>query len=391
MEARSAYETTEQNRRHNSVPAVNDQLFGMIQQQFAPPGPPSAWWTPAVHADRRPFLLTRARIAAALRRSFDANEFIEVEPAVLQASPGNETHLSGFSTELIGPDGAGRPVYLHSSPEFACKKLLAAGERKIFALTRVFRNRDYGPLHAPEFTMLEWYRAEAPLSEIAADCIGLLQAAAAAAGTRVLRWRGKAADPFLEPERISVAEAFERFAGIDLFASLSADGATDREALAVATRRLGLRIAPDDGWSDLFSKIMSDKIEPQLGLDRPALLYDYPVSEAALARRSPFDPRLAERFEVYCCGVELANAFGELTDPIEQRRRLAAQMDERERIYGERYPLDEEFLSALALMPQASGCALGFDRLVMLAVGAEHIDQVAWTPSPVADRPADGQ
>jgi lysyl-tRNA synthetase class 2 len=384
-ETRSAYETTEQNWRHNSDPAVNGQLFGMTQQQFVRSESPSPWWTPAVHADRRPFLLARARILAAVRRLFEGNEFIEVEPGVLQASPGNETHLSGFSTELIGPGGARRLVYLHTSPEFACKKLLSAGERKIFALTRVFRNRDCGPLHCPEFTMLEWYRAEAPLAEIEMDCARLLEVAANAAGAGVLRWRDAVADPFLAPERISVAEAFERFAGIDLLAAVAADGTGDLQALEEAARGLGLRIAPDDDWSDLFSKIMSDRIEPQLGRGRATLLYDYPVSEAALARRSPRNPRLAERFELYCCGVELANAFGELTDPTEQRRRFLQQMDERERIYGERYPLDEDFLSALALMPDASGCALGVDRLVMLATGAERIDQVAWTPAPVVD------
>jgi len=377
--------TTEQNPRHNTHPSVNGQRFGMKHQAFAPSGAPSPWWTPTVHADRRPILVARNRITAALRRVFEQSEFIEVEPAILQASPGNETHLSGFATELIEPSGTRRPLYLHTSPEFACKKLLAAGERKIFALSRVFRNRDRGPLHCPEFTMLEWYRAQAPLIDIEKDCAALLQAAATAAGARMFGWRGATADPFLEPERISVAEAFDRFADIDLLGALASEGATDTAALAGAARGLGLRIAPDDTWSDLFSKILSEKIEPRLGLGRATILCDYPISEAALAKRSETDPRLAERFELYCCGVELANAFGELTDPAEQKRRFMAEMDERERIYGERYPLDEDFLVALASMPEASGCALGLDRLVLLATGADRIDQVAWTPLAAAD------
>ncbi len=144
-----------------------------------------------------------------------------------------------------------------------------------------------------------------------------------------------------------------------------------------------MRVADDDGWSDIFSRLMSERIEPRLGLERATILYDYPVSEAALARRKPSDPRLAERFELYVCGVELANAFGELTDADEQRRRFTADMDEKARLYGERYPVDEDFLAALAAMPEASGAALGFERLVMLATGASHIEQVIWTPSPL--------
>ena len=147
----------------------------------------------------------------------------------------------------------------------------------------------------------------------------------------------------------------------------------------------GLRTAPDDSWTDLFSRVMVERVEPNLGIGRATILREYPISEAALARPSPRDGRVAERFELYCCGVELANAFGELTDPDEQRRRFEADMDEKEKIYGERYPIDEDFLAALAIMPEASGSALGFDRLVMLATGATRIDQVLWTPLPRGD------
>ena len=295
-------------------------------------------------------------------------------------SPGNETHLSAFSTEAIRPDGTRQPLYLHTSPEFACKKLLAAGETRIFSFGKVWRNRERGPLHHPEFTMIEWYRVGEIYDSLMADCAALLALCAERAGTKSFAFRGKEADPFAEPERLTVADAFSRLAGIDLLATVSPDGATDRAALHAALAAAGLRTAADDSWSDLFSRVMVECIEPALGRQRATILYEYPIPEAALARPSPRDPRVAERFELYCCGVELANAFGELTDAEEQRRRFRADMDEKEKIYGERYPIDEDFLNALAQMPEASGIALGFDRLVMLATGARSIEDVLWTP-----------
>ncbi len=344
--------------------------------------PASPFWTPSRHADRRPRLAARARLAAALRRRFEAEGFLEVEPAALQASPGNEAHLHAFATTMIGPDGGPATAFLHTSPEFAMKKLLAAGEERIFALSRVFRNRERGALHAPEFTMLEWYRAEAPLEALMADCLGVLALAAEAAGASRFRFRDREADPLAPAERLTLRDAFRRHAGIDLFASLPADGrgAPDRALFASQAEEIGVRVAPDDSWSDIFSRILTARIEPRLGLGRPCFLTDYPVSQAALARISPSDPRVAERFELYVCGVELANAFGELTDPAEQRRRFAAEMAVKRRVYGEAYPIDEDFLAALAIMPEASGAALGFDRLVMLACGAERIEDVQWTP-----------
>ncbi len=345
---------------------------------------PSPWWQPHVHADRRPFLLGRGRIQAAFRAWFAQQDFVEVDPSILQASPGNEAHLHAFATDLVAIDGALRStLYLHTSPEFACKKLLAAGETRLFTFAHVFRNREHGRLHHPEFTMLEWYRAERPYESLMDDCAVLLATAAEAVGARRLQHRGRNVDPFALPERVSVAEAFEAFAGIDLLATLDAQGGTDRDGLAAAVRAAGVRVAADDDWSDLFSRVLVEKVEPRLGRDRATILDAYPVAEAALARPKPDDPRVAERFEVYACGVELANAFGELTDPVEQRRRFMAEMAVKERFYGERYPLDEEFLAALALMPPASGIALGFDRLVMLATGAATIEQVLWAPVPL--------
>lgn len=340
----------------------------------------SPWWTPDVHADRRPFLLGRNRIQSALRRFFDARDFIEVDTATLQISPGNEAHLHAFATEALNHDGSAHPLYLHTSPEFACKKLVAAGEKRIACFAHVYRNRERGPLHHPEFTMLEWYRAGETYETLMRDCAEILALAAETTGTHQFTFQGRTSDPFAEPERLAVAEAFARFAGIDLLASIAPDGGTDRETLAAAMRSAGLRVAADDTWADLFSRVLVEKVEPHLGFGRATILDEYPVAEAALARPTARDRRVAERFELYACGVELANAFGELTDASEQRRRFEMEMAEKSRVYGETYPLDEDFLAALAIMPEASGIALGFDRLVMLATGATRIDQVLWAP-----------
>ncbi|HEY2358029.1 MAG TPA: EF-P lysine aminoacylase EpmA [Phenylobacterium sp.] len=346
----------------------------MPEQQASP------WWIPDRHADRRPFLLARNRITSAIRAWFEARAFVEVETPALQVSPGNEAHLHAFATEAVGLDGGRSPLYLRTSPEFTAKKLLAAGEARIFELARVWRNRERGPLHHPEFTLLEWYRAGEPYETLMADCARLLALATEAAGTQALTFRGASVDPLAEPERLTLAEAFDRFARIDLLATVQADGATDRDGLAAAAVGQGIRTAPDDTWADVFSRVLVEKIEPNLGRERPTILCEYPVSEAALARPNTADPRVAERFELYACGVELANCFGELTDADEQRRRFEAEMAEKQRVYGESYPIDEDFLAALARMPQASGGALGLDRLVMLATGASRIEQVLWAP-----------
>ncbi len=340
---------------------------------------PLSWWRPDETGSRWPVLRARARIKSAIRGHFLAQGFDEVETPVLQVSPGNETHVAAFATELVGDDGAPQRLYLHTSPEFGCKKLLAAGLSRLFTLGPVFRNRERGRLHHPEFHMLEWYRAGGSLDDLMGDCATLLRLAADAAGTRVLAHRGLAVDAFAPPEVVSVVDAFRRYAGLDLEPMLPPhpDALT---RFAAATGALGLRVADDDGWSDLFSKIHSAVVEPKLGLERPTFLTRYPISEAALARPCADDPRFADRFELYACGVELANAFDEMRDPAEQRRRFEADEAERRRIYGEAYPIDEDFLEALARMPPACGIALGFDRLVMLATGAATIEDVLWAP-----------
>ena len=335
------------------------------------------YWRRDLHDDRRPRLLARNRVKRALAHWFDEQGFVAVECGMVQRSPGNETHLHAFATEWRPDGGPPEPRYLHTSPEFAAKKLLAAGETRIVDFARVWRNGETGPLHAPEFTMVEWYRTGAPYADVMADSVALCRTALTASGNDALRWRGAACDPYADAEVLTLAEAFDRHAGIALDALLD-----DRDALAAAVAGIGITVAADDNWSDLFSKVIVTRIEPRLGHGRLTLLARYPIAEAALARPCGDDPRFAERFEMYACGVELANGFGELTDAAEQRRRFVAEMDAKERLYGERYPLDEDFLAALATMPDASGVALGFDRLAMLALGARHINEVIWTPFP---------
>lgn len=342
--------------------------------------PEVPWWRIDRHQRRRPHLIVRNALKAMIRSHLEADGFLEIDAAILQVSPGNEAHLHAFATELIAPSGAASRLYLHTSPEFASKKLLAAGERRIFDFARVFRNRERGPLHHPEFTLLEWYRAGEPYEALMADCARLLALAGDAAGKRRFSFRGRDMDPYAEPERLTVAEAFHRFAGINLLASIDGGGTGDVYRLAEDARRAGVRVAEDDVWADVFSRVLTELIEPRLGQGRATILCEYPACEAALARLLPDDGRVAERFELYACGVELANAFAELTDPAEQRRRFELEMAEMQRIYAQRYPIDEAFLAALAVMPPASGAALGFDRLVMLAGGAERIEDVLWTP-----------
>ena len=348
----------------------------------APISPPRPAWRPDRLAERLPFLRARGRIEAALRDWFVERGFVEVQTPALQVSPGMEPHLRAFATSLETPQGGSAPRYLHTSPEFAMKKLLAGGVPRPFQFARAFRNGERSATHHPEFTMLEWYRAHEGYDAIMADCASLLHVATLAAGRPLLSWRGETCDPAADVEMLSVAEAFARHAGIDVLATTRADPADpDLAALAEAAAPLG--IAPHDGdrWEDLFFRIMFERIEPKLGFGAPTLLYEYPVSMAALARVKPGAALVVERFELYVCGVELANGYGELTDAGVQRARFEADMALRQRLYGERYPVDQDFIAALEYgLPECSGVALGFDRLAMLASGAQHIEDVLWLP-----------
>ncbi|MBI1777589.1 MAG: EF-P lysine aminoacylase GenX [Proteobacteria bacterium] len=343
------------------------------------------WWRPDVYERRRPFLAARSRIIAAIRGYFRDQGFVEVETPSLQVSPGLEPHLKAFATTLEAPGGEESRLYLHTSPEFAMKKLLVAGEKRLFQLARAFRNGERSATHHPEFTMLEWYRAGADYRRLMEDCEALMRTALAAGGAKSYRWRGLACDPHLPWQHLTVADAFQRHAGIDLFATIPMPGRPDAADLARQAQRLGLRTASDDRWDDIFFRIFLERIEPHLGTPAPTILMDYPVHLAALSRPKPEDGRVAERFELYIAGLELANAFGELCDPVEQQRRFAADMALKRRIYGLDYPIDADFIAALEHgMPESAGIALGVDRLVMLATGAERIEDVLWLP--VADK-----
>jgi len=370
------------------------------------------WWRPERFALRRERLKQRGRMLAAARGFFAGQGFVEVDTPALQVSPGLEPHLKAFATDLHDPrDGRTRRRYLHTSPEFAMKKLLAAGMPRIWQLAHVFRDGERSATHHPEFSMLEWYRADASWRDLIPDCVGLLRACQEAAHspspsspassvswpglTRpstdaagqqespqdTLSWRGRCADTRLPWQEISVADAFRTHCGIDILATAPDPLNPDVALLAAEARRIGIEPHPGDDWEALYFRIFLDRIEPNLGIGAPTILYDFPASMAALSRRNPADPRLAERFEIYVCGLELANAFGELTDAAEQRARFLADQAKKQALYGETYPIDEDFLAALeAGLPSSTGIALGFDRLVMLATAAADIEEVLWAP-----------
>jgi lysyl-tRNA synthetase class 2 len=340
------------------------------------------WWRPDRLATRRANLEARARMLGAVRDFFAAAGYLEVDTPALQVSPGLEPHLRAFRTMLHDPEAGGaRPRYLHTSPEFAMKKLVAGGLPRIWQLAHVYRDGERSATHHPEFAMLEWYRAGAGYQDLMAELEALVRALQAASGSAALRWRGHSADAREPWQHLTVAEAFQCHAGIDLLSTAPEPARPDAGLLAAAAAGIGIAPHPGDDWETLFFRIFLERIEPHLGVARPTILYDYPLALAALSRPKPDDPRLAERFEIYVCGLELANAFGELTDPAEQRRRFIADQARKQALYGETYPIDEDFLAALDHgLPECAGIALGFDRLVMLATGADDIEEVLWAP-----------
>jgi elongation factor P--(R)-beta-lysine ligase len=352
-------------------------------------------WHPESLASRLPFLRRRVELMRATRAYFEARGYTEVETPYAVTAPGEEVHLRAFATRRVFPDGSSTPLWLHTSPEFAMKRLLVAGAGPIFQFARVWRNEEGSALHAPEFTMLEWYRPGADMDSLIAETSDLLRAVL----PPVVTCRGIATS-LAAVERLTVAEAFQRDAGADVLGT-----AGDAPALAAAA---GTRLREGETWEDLFFRLLLERIEPRLGRDHPTFLTHWPAAQAALARRAPSDPRVAERFELFVCGIELANAFVELTDPAEQRARFEDDRARRHRLYGpgrpmdedgpdwpidedgpdrpmdkdgQDWPMDEDFLAALAHgMPPSAGIALGFDRLAMIAAGASRIGQVLWLP-----------
>jgi lysyl-tRNA synthetase class 2 len=361
-----------------------DGLKGAMETNRTQP-----WWHPDTLARKRPYLDARRAGTKTVRAYFQAEGFVEVETPALQVSPGIERHIRPFATTLSDPSGNAGAVarYLHTSPEFAMKKLVAGGLGKVMQLCHVWRDGERGPLHHPEFTMLEWYRAGTDYHALMTDCSALMNAVAKAVertlqqGAR-LRWRGHECDPAKAPEVLTVSDAFARYADIDLRATIddAADLAPHVAKLAAAARSRGLYVSETDTWEDVFFRVMLERIEPQLGMGVPTILCEYPANLAALARRKPDDAAVAERFELYACGVELANAYSELTDSDEQRARFTHDRALYESLYGEAPPLDEDFLKAVEHLPTCSGAALGFDRLILLAAGASDITDVLWAP-----------
>ena len=348
-----------------------------MSQNETPQNFDDAWWHPDEFEDRADFLVRRADMLKSARDFFDRNGYVEVETPALQVSPGMEPYLKPFATTFRDPQGNRRDMFLHTSPEFAMKKLLAAGMQRIFQMARVFRDGERSAKHHPEFTMLEWYRAGADWRSLADETAEFVRAVCGP----VARYGDHSCHLAAPWEFLSVAEATERATGIDLLATAPDPLSPDTDALRFAADGIGVRTDDGDTWDDIFFRIFLERIEPGLGVEVPTVLHSYPASMAALARISPNDPRVSDRFEIFICGLELANGYGELTDAAEQRRRFAAMTEQRIAAGRDPVPVDEEFLAALEQgMPDCAGIALGFDRLVMLATGADRIEDVLWAP-----------
>lgn len=311
---------------------------------------------------------------SALRSFFIARGYDEVQTPILQVCPSMDAHIHSFKTSELGVGRIGcTDRYLHTSPELDMKKLLAQGMEKIFQICPVFRNAEGSPLHRSEFMMLEWYCVGANYTHLMDETQELVQALCHKSSIKELEHKGQKCNPFAAWQRLSVCDAFEQYAKIDLSKALG-----DRGTFAAMASSIGVRVIDSDQWDDIFHAIMAEKIEPFLGIEHPTILYDYPISMAALSRKKETDTRFAERFELYLCGVEIANAFSELTDPIEQRRRFNEEMELKKTLYGEDYPPDEVFFDALLTLPECAGIALGIDRLIMLMCKATDIRDIQW-------------
>lgn len=340
------------------------------------------WWDRSVYARRKPNLKIRAQAIGAIRQYFTDRGFTEVETPAIQVSPGIDGHIQPFDVSLEGPfDDCKMQRYLHTSPEFSMKKLLAAGEEKIFQICHVFRNKEAGSLHTPEFTMLEWYRANENYGAIIDDVVNLVSNAASATGQSHLRHKSFRTEVSGNWTKLTVADAFQQFAGIDVLSHVDENRGGSVEKFIATARAIGIPCKEGDQWDDVFHRVMMTKIEPALSGGAPVLLIDFPYPVGALARSKATDPRVCERVEAYACGLELANGFSELTDPAEQRRRFVRDQAAFTRLYGKPPPIDEDFLDALGEMPESAGMALGVDRLAMLLTGADSIDDVLWSPT----------
>ncbi len=323
-------------------------------------------------ADRLPLLRRRALLVRGVRGFFEARGYLEVETPFAVPTPGEEVHLLAFGTERLAPDGSRQRLFLHTSPEFAMKRIVAAIGEPVFQLARVWRNGEAGPTHAAEFTMLEWYRPGAGLDGLMDETEALLRALL----PPVVERDGSSCRIDLPFERLTLQDAFARHVGADLLG-------TQGDVVALA-QQAGVQVRRGEDWEDLFFRLLLTHVEPRIGRARPTFLTHWPAAQAALARRDPGDPRVALRFELYAGGLEIANAFDELTDPVEQRQRFLHDRARRAALPRpdgeprEDWPLDEALLDALRHLPACAGIALGFDRLVMLATGAVRIGDILW-------------
>jgi lysyl-tRNA synthetase class 2 len=328
---------------------------------------------PTLEENRKNNLLRRWKVVQGIRRFFLEQGFVEVETPLLVPSPGMEPHLLALELYCTLPTGKKEKKYLHTSPEYGMKKLLGQGWEKIFQVCRVFRDGEVSATHQIEFTMLEWYRAHADYQKIMEDCEGLLSFLAVEVwGMPESSYQGRAINLSPPFERLSVARAMSLFGGIDI------EKNRDGDSLLAEAKSRGYRFdkAGTYGFDDVFFKVFLEAVEPRLGYPRPTILYNYPAEMAALARLKSDNPLWAERFELYVAGLELANAFSELNDPGEQRRRFEEEQKLRAQLGKPVYPIDEELLQALSRMPPSAGIALGVDRLVMLFCNVQSIQEV---------------
>ena len=320
------------------------------------------WWNRDLYLKNTPCRAIRRQVIHTIQNYFDSVGLNEVDVPALQPAPSDEVHLKCFQTG---------DMYLHTSPELAMKKLLVAGERKIYQICHTYRDEPVSDTHSPEFTMLEWYRMHTDYAAMMRDTVAIVRACAKKCGVKQLCHNERVCDPFKRWQKITVSQAFKKYAGVNLWA----------KDLRLEAERIGIQCSDSDTWEDIFFRIMLNKVEYKLGDGVPTILCEYPTQLGALARTKPGDPKVCERFEVYACGVELCNAFSELTDAKEQRERFMANYAERKRLYGWDDPMDEDFLQALEYgMPEASGNAMGVDRLIMLISGAEKLMDTQWVP-----------
>lgn len=329
-------------------------------------------------------LRARAEIIRLIRAWFHERGFVEMHTSRLVGLPGQEPYLEPFWTEVRcqgsaeadGFQGSGVrdqgaetrnpiPAALITSPEYAMKRLLAEGMDRIYDLGPCFRNNEpWDGTHDPEFLLLEWYRRDAGLSDLMEDTESLVMFVAR-------EFRVEPAALMRSWRRITVEESFREYLGVELTPLLE-----NRDTIATLATSLGQTVTSEDSWDDIFFKIFLTYIEPKLGIEQPTFLYRYPASMAALARRSKDDPRYADRVELYIRGLELANGFAELADPVEQRARFEEDKTLREHLGKKTWPIDEAFLASLPAMGNAAGIAFGVDRLIMLLTGSSSINDV---------------